>query len=48
MSEPDEPKQSELDRFGIKRVPADFFEWGGYRYSQAHDALAAAKREAKA
>ena len=36
----------ELKRFGIERVPADVFLWGGYRYSHARDALAAAKREA--
>jgi hypothetical protein len=47
MSERDEPKQSELDHYGITRVPADVFRWGGYRYSQARDALAAAKRGAK-
>jgi hypothetical protein len=39
--------QSELDRYGIQRVPADAFLWGGYRYSNARDALAAAKRNAK-
>jgi hypothetical protein len=39
--------QSELDRYGIERVPADAFLWGGYRYSNARDALAAAKRNAK-
>lgn len=39
--------QSELDRHGIQRVPADAFLWGGYRYSNARDALAAAKRNAK-
>jgi hypothetical protein len=27
-------------------VPADVFLWGGYRYSNAGDALAAAKRKA--
>jgi hypothetical protein len=36
----------ELKRFGIERVPADVFLWGGFRYSHARDALAAAKREA--
>jgi hypothetical protein len=40
-------QQSELDNFGIKRVPADVFLWGGYRYSNASDALAAAKRSVK-
>jgi len=39
--------QSELDRHGIQRVPADAFLWGGYRYSNASDALAAAKRGSK-
>jgi len=36
----------ELKRLGIERVPADIFLWGGYRYSHARDALAAAKRGA--
>jgi len=39
--------QSELDRYGIERVPADVFLWGGYRYSNARDAIAAAKQNAK-
>jgi hypothetical protein len=39
--------KAELDRFGIERVPADHYLWGGYRYSNARDALAAAKRGAK-
>jgi hypothetical protein len=39
--------QAELDRYGIERVPADVFHWEGYRYSNAGDALAAAKRSAK-
>ena len=40
-------EQAELDKHGITRVPADVFLWGSYRYSNARDALAAAKREAK-
>ena len=47
MNERDEAEQAELDRYGIQRVPADAFLWGGYRYSNARDALAAAKRNAK-
>jgi hypothetical protein len=39
---------AELDRYGIERVPADVYLWGGYRYSNANDAIAAAKRGAKA
>ena len=47
MSGRDDIEQSELDRYEVKRVPADVFLWGGYRYSSARDALAAAKRAAK-
>lgn len=47
MNERDKVDQSELDRYGIQRVPADTFLWEGYRYSSARDALAAAKRNAK-
>jgi hypothetical protein len=47
MNERDKAEQAELDRYGIQRVPADTFLWGGYRYSTARDALAAAKRNAK-
>lgn len=47
---PDVPKADsgevaeELVRLGIITVPATYFEWGGYRYSNAHDAIAAARR----
>lgn len=34
----------ELDRYGIEVVPAKVYLWGGYRYTNARDALAAAKR----
>ena len=47
MNERDKVEQAELDRYGIQRVTADTFLWGGYRYSNARDALAAAKRSAK-
>jgi hypothetical protein len=47
MSERDKTEQADLDRYGIERVPADVYLWGGYRYSSARDALAAAKRNAK-
>jgi hypothetical protein len=47
MNERDKAEQAELDRYGIQRVPADTYLWGGYRYSTARDALAAAKRNAK-
>lgn len=47
MNERDKVEQTELDRYGIERVPADHFVWGGYHYSNARDAIAAAKRNAK-
>ena len=47
MSQRDEVEQSELDRHEIQRVPVDVFLWGGFRYSSARDALAAAKRGPK-
>jgi hypothetical protein len=47
MNEHKNIEQAELDQYGIERVPADVYLWGGYRYSSARDALAAAKRNAK-
>jgi len=47
MSAGDKAEQAEFARLGITRVPADVFLWGGYRYSNARDALTAAKRGAK-
>jgi hypothetical protein len=43
-SNDDSVPQSELDRYGIERMTLEMFLWGGYRYSNARDALAAAKR----
>jgi hypothetical protein len=40
--------KKQLDLHGIVRVPSDYFEHGGYRYSSFKDALAAAQRHAKA
>ncbi|HEU0310655.1 MAG TPA: hypothetical protein VFR36_05505 [Sphingomicrobium sp.] len=34
----------ELARLGIRRIQADVFLWRDYRYSNARDAVAAAKR----
>ena len=47
MNERDKVEQEELDRYGIELVPAEVFVWGGYRYSNASDAVAAAKRAEK-
>jgi len=38
--------QSELKRYGITPVQLTVFDWGGYRYSNSRDAIAAAKRVA--
>ena len=46
-NERDHVDDAELARLGITRVPADVYHWGGYRYSNARDALAAAKREGR-
>lgn len=35
-----------LTRYGITSVPTMRYEWGGFRYTNAHDAIAAAKRGA--
>lgn len=36
--------QAELKRYGITPVQLTVFDWGGYRYTNAKDAVAAAKR----
>lgn len=38
--------EQELSALGITCVQIKSFEWNGYRYSNAHDAIAAAKRGA--
>jgi hypothetical protein len=38
---------AQLDRLGIVRVMTESFTWGGYRYGNARDAIAAATRSAK-
>jgi hypothetical protein len=44
---PADTSQSDLlAQYGITVVPATSYEWGGYRYTNAHDAIAAAKRGA--
>ena len=37
----------QLAALGITRIPADIFEIGGYHYSNAKDAIAAAERMAR-
>lgn len=39
--------QAQLDQLGIRTVPKAVYEWGGYRYSNASDAIAAAERAAR-
>lgn len=38
---------AELDRYDIAVVLRAVYEWGGYRYTNASDAIAAAKRGRK-
>lgn len=35
--------ESELKRYGITPVQLTVFDWGGYRYTNSSDAIAAAK-----
>ena len=37
----------DLEKYGITRVPADYFLYGGYRYTNLADAIAAARRAQK-
>ena len=39
-----EDLQHQLQRYGIVPVQLTVFDWGGYRYTNASDAIAAAKR----
>jgi hypothetical protein len=36
--------EAELNRLKIERVQTVTYSWGGYRYSNARDAIAAARR----
>jgi len=36
--------QSELKKYGITPVQLTVFDWGGYRYTNSRDAIAAAKQ----
>ena len=47
MSKDDQIDDGELTKLGIERRQIEIFLWGGYRYSNVRDALAAAKRSAK-
>ena len=51
MMRPEMPSQDdrqvELEQYGIVPVQLTVFDWGGYRYSSAKDAIAAAKRQPK-
>ena len=38
--------KAELKRYGITPVQVTVFDWGGYRYTNARDAIAAARRPA--
>lgn len=40
----DNDLQHQLERYNIVPVQLRVFDWGGYRYTNASDAIAAAKR----
>lgn len=44
IDETESSTRSDLDRFGIRSHPHTSYEWNGFRYSNASDAIAAAKR----
>ena len=43
-STPTEDLQQQLQRYSIVPVQLTVFDWGGYRYTNVSDAIAAAKR----
>lgn len=45
-SPPADDLQLDLKKYGITPVQLTVFDWGGYRYSNSSDAIAAAKRHA--
>ena len=47
ISEDNQIDEMELARLGMKRIQADIFLWGEYRYTNLLDDVAAAKREEK-
>lgn len=44
---PQDDQSTEFARLGIIPVNTTIYRWGGYTYTNAHDALAAAKRGRK-
>ena len=47
MSDPEDIEAAALKQYGITPVQLTVFDWGGYRYSNSRDALAAAKRSVR-
>lgn len=39
-----EQAAAQMKRYGITRIPAEYFEYGGYRYTNLADAVAQAER----
>jgi hypothetical protein len=37
--------EADIERYGIARVPVDYFDTGGYRYTKLEDAVAQARRD---
>ena len=47
MAKTENEQSAELKKYGITPVQLTVFDWGGYRYSNAKDAIAEAKRPPK-
>lgn len=41
----DAESATEMERYGIVRVPIDYFHVGGFRYTSLKEAIAQAKRQ---
>lgn len=44
-SPPSLEDEQEMERYGIIRIPVDYFHYGRYRYTNVRDAIAEAKRD---
>jgi len=43
-AQPEETPAEEMAKYGITRVPVDYFHYGDFRYTNLKDAVAQAKR----
>ncbi len=43
----DQDMEQAMRQYGITRIPTQSFEYGGYRYTNIKDAVAAARRQGR-